>query len=212
VTSFDWLWVQGTDGDWVKGIRQTNMGILAGPGGFLAWDARAGEGTQPFLMYSTDLLDWEDVDLTASGLGNAVDAGDFAVHATGKEWILVPDQQVAPDSIFTSRDGRAWEEAPRPPQMEHPGWIAAIGDEVHAFQGLHDGLDAGSGRSRVRLWTWRPGETAGSPEQARPRRSAFQYRLGPPVEWQSGWFSLVFEVRGPQPVALWRYDGSADED
>jgi hypothetical protein len=200
VRSFDWLWIQGVDGEWVKGTRLTNMDILAGPGGYLAWDDRAGPFARAFLMHSTDLLEWDDVDLSASPrLAQAVDVGDIAIYATDEEWIFVPSRSRLPDTIFTSGDGLVWREAPRPPRMDRPSWIAAVGDEVHAFETTENGRDL--------LWTWPRGESAAPPERAGDRQSR---RLTPPVAWQGDWVTLAFRGRSG-PNALWRYDGDGGE-
>jgi hypothetical protein len=196
VRSFDWLWIQGDDREWIKGTRLTNMSLLSGPGGFLAWDDRAGEDSRAFLMHSTDLLEWEDVDLSgARGPAEAVDQGDIAIHSTDEGWFFVPSRSVAPDTIFTSRDGLAWQEAPRPPGMDRPFWVAAVGDEIHAFERRVNGPSL--------LWTWRHGEAAGAPE-----RAGLRQRIGlfPPIEWQGDGVTLNFRAPTEWSLELWRYE------
>jgi hypothetical protein len=182
------------------------MTVLAGPGGYLAWDARTAAGTRAFVMHSTDLLEWDDVDVSAwPSLAEAIDVGDIAIYATADEWIFVPSRSGLSDAIFTSRDGLVWQEAPRPPEMDRPWWIAVVGDRVHAFEGRRDE------DMRLRLWTWRRGTAAGPPERV-GRRRAFGSIGPPPVAWRGDWVTLALEwPPRSRAVVLWRYAGDAGE-
>jgi hypothetical protein len=216
VRSFDWLWVQDADGEWVRSIRVTNMTVIAGPGGFLAWDDRNGEGARAFLMYSRDLMQWDDVDLSASpDLLTSIGTGHIAIYATDHEWVFVPSRSTSPNTVFTSRDGLVWQEAARPPEMDRPTWISTVGTEVQALEG--------DDPTSLRLWTWRPGEDAGPPEPVTPPPTGHGYHLPAPVSWQGDWVTVAFEVgasrRRPagddrglgRALILLRSDGGADD-
>jgi hypothetical protein len=92
VSSAGWLWIMGGDGEWMRGTRLLDTDIRAGPGGFLWWDVRntseGPTGRRSFLMHSTDLVEWDDVDVSGSPrLAEAVNAGVIA-HFTDDEWIF----------------------------------------------------------------------------------------------------------------------------
>jgi hypothetical protein len=204
------VWVSDDGGEgWSTSRRLNDFSIARGPGGFLMWRGGGQDRTVPTrVLHSADATDFRDVELPrALTRGDDALAG-VSVFALGDGWVLVPSEAKLPESIFTSDDGRSWEEKPRPVRLTEARWVADVDGEVQAF-GAASPVEADPSdlvATPTGLWTWQLGEASDEPEVLDADGDDVIDR---PVPFADGSFALGRDGGEDAAVTVWRYEPAA---
>jgi hypothetical protein len=129
-----------------------------------------------------------------------------SVFPIDDRWVLVPSEVKLPDTIYTSADGRTWDEAPRPSRMTGDvRWLATVDGETQAF-GFASPLDADPDDlvpTPRALWVWDVGARSPDPVEIGPDGGDL---ISVPVAFGDGYLSVGLDGGRDTAVTMWRYE------